>query len=156
VQQLRQDTLFGLGINEEHCMHLNIYADGASWGNPGPAAIGVIIKDEHEKVIVKVSQYIGEHTNNQAEYQAVIAALKEAIRFKADATTLYLDSELVAKQLNGSYKVRNLFLFPLHKEAVELSKKFTRLSVVLVGHDGNNEAHALAKAALKKFTGQKA
>ena len=136
-------------------MHLNIYADGASWGNPGPSAIGAVIKDEHGKVLVKVSRYIGDGTNNQAEYQAVIAALKAATRFKADATTLYLDSELVAKQLTGSYKVRNIFLFPLHKEAAELCKKFTRLSIVLVGHEGNNEAHALAKAALNKSTSQK-
>jgi len=137
-------------------MHLKIYTDGASWGNPGPAAIGAIVKDEQQKVLVKVSRYIGEGTNNQAEYQAVIAALKEAIRFKADSVTVYLDSELVAKQLNGSYKVRNLFLFPLHKEAAELCKKFTKLSVVLVGHEGNSEAHALAKAALKKFARPKA
>jgi ribonuclease HI len=136
-------------------MHLNIYTDGASWGNPGPAAIGAVIKDEQQKVLAKVSRYIGDSTNNQAEYQAVIAALKEATRFKADATTLYLDSELVAKQLIGSYKVRNLFIFPLHKEAVELCKKFTRLSIVLVGHEGNNEAHALAKAALQKFASRK-
>src|SRR4030042_1204570 len=136
-------------------MRLNIYADGASWGNPGPAAIGAIVKDEQQKTLVKVSRYIGDGTNNQAEYQAVIAALKEAARFKADSTTLYLDSELVAKQLTGSYKVRNIFLFPLHKEAAELCKKFTKLSIVLVGHEGNNEAHALAKAALNKSTSQK-
>ena len=136
-------------------MRLKIYADGASWGNPGPAAIGVVIKDEQHKVLAKVSRFIGDATNNQAEYQAVIAALKEAVGFKADMATLYLDSELVAKQLAGSYKVRNIFLFPLHKEALELCKKFNRLSIVHVGHDGNSEAHDLAKAALKKFAGPK-
>jgi ribonuclease HI len=134
-------------------MHLKIYTDGASWGNPGPAAIGAVIKDDQQKILVKVSRYIGDTTNNQAEYQAVIAALKEATKFRADLVTLYLDSELVAKQLAGSYKVKNIFLFPLHKEAAELCKKFTRLSIVHVGHDGNSEAHALAQAALKKFAG---
>ena len=137
-------------------MHLKIYADGASWGNPGPAAIGAIIKDDQQKVLAEVSRYIGNGTNNQAEYQAVIVALKEATRFKADMATLYLDSELVAKQLTGSYRVRNLFLFPLYKEAVELCKKFTGLSIVHIGHESNNEAHALAKAALQKFASQKA
>jgi ribonuclease HI len=136
-------------------MHLNIYADGASWGNPGPAAIGAVIKDERQIILAEVSQYIGDTTNNQAEYQAVIAALKQASKFKVDAATLYVDSELVAKQLTGSYKVRNIFLFPLHREALELTKKFNRLSIVLVGHDGNHEAHNLAKKALKKFTGKK-
>ena len=134
-------------------MHLKIYTDGASWGNPGPAAIGAVIKDDQQKILVKVSRYIGDTTNNQAEYQAVIAALKEATRFRADLVTLYLDSELVAKQLAGSYKVKNIFLVPLHKEAAELCKKFTRLSIVHVGHDGNIEAHTLAQAALKKFAG---
>ena len=132
-------------------MHLNIYVDGASWGNPGPAAIGAVIKDEKQRELVKLSQYVGECTNNQAEYQAAIAGLKGAIGFRPSTVTLYLDSELVAKQLVGSYKVRNIFLFPLYKEAVELCKKFANLSIVHVGHDGNIEAHDLAKAALKNF-----
>jgi len=136
-------------------MQLNIYVDGASWGNPGPAAIGAVIKDGKQKELASVSQYIGETTNNQAEYQAVIAALKAAVRFKATEVTLYLDSELVARQLAGSYKVRNLFLFPLYKEAAELCKKFDNLSIVHIGHDDNIEAHALAKAALKKFKKQR-
>ncbi|MBC8274435.1 MAG: ribonuclease HI family protein [Chloroflexi bacterium] len=136
-------------------MQLNIYADGASWGNPGPAAIGAVIKDGKQKELASVSQYIGEATNNQAEYQAVIAALKAAARFKATEITLYLDSELVVRQLAGSYKVRNLFLFPLYKEAAELCKKFDNLSIVHIGHDANIEAHALAKAALKKFKEQR-
>ena len=137
-------------------MHLNIYADGASWGNPGPAAIGAVIKDEKQKDLVKISQYIGERTNNQAEYQAPIAGLKEAARLKAATVTLHIDSELVAKQLDGSYKVRNLFLFPLYKEAAELCKQFANLSIVHVGHDGNTEAHALAKAALDEFKKRRA
>jgi ribonuclease HI len=137
-------------------MRLNIYADGACWGNPGPAAIGAVIKDEQQKVLAEVSRFIGNATNNQAEYQAVIAALKEAATFKPDAAILNVDSELVAKQLAGSYKVKNLFLFPLYKEALELCHKFTRLSIVHVGHDGNSQAHDLAKAALKKFADKKA
>ena len=136
-------------------MHVIIYADGASWGNPGPAAIGALIKDDKQKVLLSISRYIGETTNNQAEYQAVIAALKEAIKLKANQATLYIDSELVAKQLLGSYKVKNIFLFPLHKEATELRKKFDGLTVIHVGHDGNHEAHVLAKAALQRFAAQK-
>jgi ribonuclease HI len=136
-------------------MHLSIYTDGASWGNPGPAAIGAVVKDGQHNVLAEVSRHIGETTNNQAEYQAVIAGLKEAAKFEADEVTLYVDSELVAKQLSGRYKVKNLFLFPLYREALELTKKFNKLSIVLVGHDGNHEAHALATEALKKYTGKK-
>jgi ribonuclease HI len=136
-------------------MQLNIYADGASRGNPGPAAIGAVVKDGQQNILAEVSRHIGETTNNQAEYQAVIAGLKEAAKFEAEEVMLYIDSELVARQLSGSYKVKNLFLLPLYREALELTKKFARLSIVLVGHDGNHEAHALAAAALKKFSGKK-
>lgn len=132
-------------------MHLNIYVDGASWGNPGPAAIGVIIKDEHQRELSKVSEYIGEGTNNQAEYQAVIAALRAATERGAKSVTLYLDSELVTKQLAGSYRVRNLSLFSLYREAVELSQKLDCVSVVHIRHGMNAEAHALARAALKAY-----
>ncbi len=132
-------------------MRLSIYADGASWGNPGPAAIGAVIKDEQYNSLVKISQYIGETTNNQAEYQAVIAALEAAAELNASQVTLYIDSELVVKQLAGSYKVKNLFILPLYKQAAELRKKFTNLSIVHIGHDENEEAHALAKTALKGF-----
>jgi len=137
-------------------MHLSIYVDGASWGNPGPAAIGAVIRDEKRKELVRLAQYIGERTNNQAEYQALIAALKEAIRFKPSTVTIYLDSELVARQLAGSYKVRNIFLLPLYKEAAGLCKRFANLSIVHVGHDGNAEAHALAREALQNFMKQQA
>ncbi len=135
-------------------MHLKIYVDGASWGNPGPAAIGVIIRDEQQRVLGKISKYIGHSTNNQAEYQAVITALKAATKFEAATITLYLDSELVAKQLIGSYKVKNLFLFPLYQEAAELSKKFASLSIIHVSHEENSEAHELASTALKRFAKQ--
>lgn len=137
-------------------MRLEIYADGASWGNPGPAAIGAVIKDEQQKKLVKISQYIGQSTNNQAEYQAVIAALKAAIRFNAAEVTLYIDSELIVRQLAGSYKVKSFSLFPLYTEAAELSKRFANLSVIHIRRGGNAEAHALAKAALKKFLKQSA
>ena len=137
-------------------MHLKIYTDGASWGNPGPAAIGAVIKDEQQKELVEISQYIGQGTNNQAEYRAVIAALKAAIRFKAAEVTLYLDSELIVRQLAGSYKVKSRSLFPLYTEAAELSKRFANLSVIHIRHGGNAEAHALAKTALKKALRQSA
>jgi len=132
-------------------MHLRIYTDGASRGNPGPAAIGALVKDEQSMVVSTVSRYIGETTNNQAEYQAVITGLKEALKFKPDRVTLFIDSELVLKQLDGSYRVKNLFIFPLYKEAAELCKKFSHLSIVHVGHDGNHDAHLLAQAALDNF-----
>ena len=132
-------------------MRLKIYADGASWGNPGPSAIGAVIKDEQQRELVRISEYIGQSTNNQAEYQAVIAALKAATRFNASEVVLHLDSELIVRQLAGSYKVKSALLRPLYAELVELSKRFVNLSVVHVRHEENAEAHALAQTALKRF-----
>lgn len=133
-------------------MHLRIYADGACRGNPGPAAIGAVIKDEQQRELVKISKYIGEGTNNKAEYRAVIAALKEAIRFNPTEATLFLDSELVARQLTGNYKVKSPSILPLYIEAAELLKKFSRLSIIHIKRVHNAEADALATAALRKIS----
>ena len=78
-----------------------IHADGLSRGNPGPAAIGATIKDEKGQLLASVSQRIGRATNNQAEYRALMAALKEAVRLRATEASVYLDSELVVRQLSG-------------------------------------------------------
>lgn len=133
-------------------MHLKIFTDGASWGNPGPAAIGVVIKDKDGTELLRISRYIGSATNNKAEYQAVIAALQAARNFKAEKIVLYLDSELVAKQLDGRYRVKSPALYPLHKKARELLSKFTNLHIVNIKSAENDAAHQLAKAALKRAT----
>jgi ribonuclease HI len=132
-------------------MRLYIYTDGACWGNPGPAAIGAVVKNEEQKRLVEISRYIGQGTNNQAEYQAVIAGLKAAMEFSADDVVLYLDSELVVRQLAGEYRVKNTQLRPLYIEASELARKFTNLSINHLEHSENSEAHALARVALRKI-----
>ncbi len=132
-------------------MHLEIYADGASSGNPGPAAIGVIIKNEKSQKLTEISQYLGLTTNNQAEYQAVIAALKAAIKFKAVQVTLYLDSELIVRQFAGEYRVKNPSLRKLYLEAQRLGRSFKNLTINHITHQQNKDAHGLAKAALKRF-----
>ena len=90
-----------------------IYTDGAARGNPGPAAIGAIIKDEPGNVIARLSRRIGITTNNQAEYRAVITALEKAVSLGAKYVILKSDSELVVKQINGRYKIKNAALRPL-------------------------------------------
>ena len=87
-----------------------IYADGASLGNPGPAAIGAIIKDEQGQLLDVVSQRIGPATNNQDEYKALIAALEKAVKLGAGEVEINLDSELLVRQINGKYRVRNAAL----------------------------------------------
>ncbi len=131
-------------------MSLEIFADGACWGNPGPAAIGAVLKNEQQEAVVRISEYIGHGTNNRAEYRAVIAALKAAAALGESEVVLYLDSELLVKQLNGVYKVRNNNLRPLYNEAIGLIKRFQNISINHIRRGNNVEADALANAALEK------
>jgi len=131
-------------------MHLKIYTDGASSGNPGPAAIGVSIKDENGKKLAHFSRYIGIATNNQAEYRAVIAALEVAIILGPAKATLYLDSELVARQLTGVYRIRSPSLKTPALEARKLMNRLFHLTIVHIDGSENKEAHALAQVTLRR------
>ena len=107
---------------------LVIYTDGGARGNPGPAGIGVVIK-EGEKTIKEYGRYIGETTNNQAEYHALISAMESAKDLGAEEIDLNMDSELIVKQIKGEYKVKNAELAPLFLKFYNLKinfKKFFR------------------------------
>jgi ribonuclease HI len=125
-----------------------IYTDGAARGNPGPAAIGAIIKDETDTIIARISQRIGITTNNQAEYHAIIAALEKAIKLGACHVILKSDSELVVKQINGKYKIKNTFLRPLYQKVVQLVGSLESFSIGYLPREQNSEADALANKAL--------
>ena len=125
-----------------------IYADGASLGNPGPAAIGAIIKDEQGNLITSISQRIGTTTNNQAEYRAIIAALEKAVSLGAREVELRSDSELVVKQINGRYRVKKTTLRPLYQKVVQLIGSFTAFTITRVPRQQNAEADRLANKAL--------
>jgi len=127
-----------------------IFTDGASQGNPGQAAIGVIIKDEQGRVITSISQSIGRTTNNQAEYRAVIAALEEAIRLGARQIEMRSDSELIVRQINGRYRVKNAALKPLHQQVKELQNRLESFSIFHIPRQQNTEADRLANNALSK------
>ena len=126
-----------------------IHADGLSRGNPGIAAIGATIKDGEGRLLAAVSQGIGRATNNQAEYRALIAALREAHRLGATEASIYLDSELVVRQLSGRYRVRNAALKSLHHEASRLLSRLQSFTISHVPRRQNAEADRLANAALK-------
>ena len=130
-------------------MKVIIHADGASRGNPGQAAIGATIKDAEGRLLASISQSIGLATNNQAEYRAVIAALKEAVNLGAGEADVYLDSELVVKQVNGSYRVRNTALKPLYLKVKELTASFKSFRISHIPRRQNAEADELANAAFK-------
>ena len=107
-------------------MNLTIYTDAGARGNPGPAAIAVLIFQDG-KLLKKDGEYLGTATNNQAEYRAVIKALELAHALKAKEIKLLTDSELVCRQLVGEYKVKNKELKPLFEKAKSLEKGFVKV-----------------------------
>ena len=129
---------------------LVINADGASRGNPGPAAIGATIKDEDGRLLASVSERIGRTTNNQAEYRALIAALEKAISLEARRVDIRLDSELVVRQVEGRYKVKKATLRPLYLRVGELLGQLEGFTLTHVPREQNAEADRLANAALKR------
>lgn len=127
---------------------LTIYTDGGARGNPGPAAIGAVLYDEEKNTVAEVSEYIGETTNNQAEYKAVIAGLEKARELGAAEVDFFLDSELVVKQLKREYKVKNQDLASLFVKIHNLLLDFQKSSFTHVRREFNKEADALVNKAL--------
>ena len=150
MQQLRAHPVPGLKGNyllEIESVIIN--TDGASKGNPGPAAIGVTIKDENNRQLASISRRIGHATNNQAEYQAVIAALEQAIKLGAGRVTIRSDSELVVRQINGQYRVKNASLKPLFQKVKQLRGQLVDFSISHINREQNKEADRLANMALE-------
>ena len=109
-------------------MKLKIYTDGGARGNPGPAAIGVVVCDQTGKIIFEHADTIGHATNNTAEYCALIAALEIAKRLKAKEIECYTDSELMMNQMSGNYKIKSDHIRVLFLRAKEIAQFFDRIS----------------------------
>jgi len=114
------------------CERLLLYSDGGARGNPGPAAIAYLVLTEKGEIAKADSRPIGTHTNNQAEYMALIAALEFAATTKVEEVLCHLDSELVVKQLNGEYRIKNFELQTLWSKTNELRSCFKKISFVNV------------------------
>lgn len=127
---------------------LEIYIDGASKGNPGPSGIGVVICHEGN-VIKNISSFIGNATNNIAEYTALIYALQEALILKAESLTVKTDSQLLARQLNKIYKVKNTNLSGLYNQSVHLIRAFKKVAIYEIPREENRMADKLATQAIK-------
>ncbi|MFH1874768.1 MAG: ribonuclease HI family protein [Pseudomonadota bacterium] len=125
-----------------------IYCDGAARGNPGPAAAGAILLDEKKQVVAEISKYLGETTNNQAEYQALGLALEEAKKQKASNVIIFADSELMVKQIKGEYRVKNHGLKPLFQTLITQLRSFESFSINHIPREKNKQADALANRAL--------
>jgi ribonuclease HI len=130
---------------------VRIFCDGGSRGNPGPAAVGAVVLDasrEPPTQLASVSETIGVATNNVAEYTALIRALEVAARYEAARVEVRADSQLLIRQLEGRYRVKNASLAPLHRRAQELLGRYREVDLRHVRREDNVDADALVNAAL--------
>jgi len=160
-----QTDLFETGYTHPDTKHVKRYAimhcDGASSGNPGNSGIGVVIDlvaqdPQHGEIkeTHKISEYIGLATNNIAEYTAFVKGLEKARSLEVERINIFLDSELLVRQINGIYKVRNKNLLPLWMKAINILKEFNEFRVIHVPREQNKEADSLATQAVKKKPGR--
>lgn len=127
-----------------------VYADGASRGNPGPAAIGAALFDDKDRERHRISETIGLATNNEAEYRAAIAGLEAALALGARRVELRMDSELVVRQLDSRYRVRNPGLKRLFARMKDLRWRFDSFRAAAIPREDNALADRLANQALDR------
>ena len=127
---------------------ITIYTDGGARGNPGPAGIGVQVLDEKNEVLGELPEYIGEATNNVAEYTALIKGMERLLELKIREVKVFSDSQLVIKQLNGEYHVKDRKLRELFKKVKELEAYFSNISYYHIPRERNSRADSLANMAL--------
>lgn len=129
-------------------LRLLLHVDGGARGNPGPAAIGVVVSEPGGEVVDELAERIGVATNNVAEYKAMLRGLQRAAELGAREVEVVNDSELVAKQITGAYKVKHPAMKPLYEEAMRGLRVFDRWSIRSVPRAENARADALVNAAL--------
>jgi len=130
-----------------------IHTDGAARGNPGPAGAGWVVVSSEGRIVVEGYRYLGELTNNQAEYRALILALEDALEKEVNAIEIYSDSELMVRQLEGKYKVKNEGLKPLFDKARGILAGFESYSLNHVDREKNAQADGLANKAIDEHFG---
>ncbi|MGH2979532.1 MAG: ribonuclease HI family protein [Solirubrobacterales bacterium] len=125
-----------------------VHVDGGARGNPGPAGVGVVITDARGTVLDRANDYIGEATNNTAEYRAVLLGLERARELGAREVEIVNDSQLVARQVTGEYRVKKDDLRPLHAQALAALGEFDRWSIRSVPREQNEHADELVNDAI--------
>ncbi|MCX7994650.1 MAG: ribonuclease HI family protein [candidate division WOR-3 bacterium] len=130
-----------------------VYIDGASCGNPGPAAVGFVVytKDNLKEPLVRFSRYIGVTTNNVAEYEALISALKWLLKNQILKAEIYTDSELIYKQLCGIYHLKTEHIKQLAERARRLLNRFKEADLKVISRENNREANKLAQEIVRKY-----
>ena len=129
---------------------VTVHVDGGSRGNPGPAAVAAVVTGDGGEVLREDAEYIGEATNNVAEYRAVQLGLRLARELSADAVEIVNDSELVARQISGQYKVKNAGLKPLFLETMQALREFPAWSIRNVRREHNERADELLNLELDR------
>ena len=145
--KLKQDSL-PFKEAEKNCVE--IFIDGAARGNPGESGIGIFIVDEKGGTS-EIKKYLGTRTNNQAEYTALITALKSAKEHSKKSIQIYTDSLLLANQINGVWKVKNPKIAVLNEEAKKLLKYYKETSIIHIPREENKVADRLANLAIDEY-----
>ena len=135
---------------------LILRVDGGSRGNPGPAGYGVVVLDEAGQVLERLKQSVGRQTNNYAEYQGLLAALRYARENGAERVQVFADSQLLVRQMQGRYAVRSENLMALYEEARRLAAGFRQFRISHVYREENAEADQLANEAMDEAMGKPA
>ena len=135
----------GVGIQLKKA---KLFTDGGSRGNPGPSALGYVLLDENDGEIKKESEYLGITTNNQAEYRALLTGLGDALMHGVKELDVYMDSELIVKQINGQYKVKNQELLPHYTAVKTVADKFDKITFNHVPRAMNKIADGLVNECL--------
>lgn len=130
-------------------MHVSMHIDGGSRGNPGPAAAGIVLVNaESGQVLEESGFYLGQTTNNAAEYQGLIRGIRAALDRGATQLTIHSDSELMVRQVLGEYRVKSEELRPLYQQAMSLLRQVSRWTLRHVRREQNRRADQLVNAAL--------
>ena len=129
-------------------MKVVVHVDGGARGNPGPAAAAAVVSDEMGEVLDEATELLGDATNNVAEYRALLLGLQRALALGATEVEVVNDSELIARQVEGAYKVKHAGLKPLHAQSVQALRAFERWTIRSVPRADNAHADGLVNAAL--------
>jgi ribonuclease HI len=130
-----------------------VYVDGGARGNPGPAGIGAVVTGTDGTVLTRANDYIGEATNNEAEYRALLLGLALASQLGAREVEVVNDSQLIARQVSGEYRVKKAELKPLHAQALARLRAFERWQVRSVPREENELADGLVNEAIDARAG---
>ena len=152
----RTQEMFGSPTDEGERPYLIANIDGGARGNPGPAGYGVVLQDQSGVKIDTLHEYLGQQTNNFAEYSGLVAALEYALKHGHRNLKVRSDSELLVKQIKGQYKVRIEALLDIYREAKELIRKLDSFHIQHVYREQNREADRLANLAMDQGMGKRA